>query len=241
MRATRSARFYLALVLVPFPSVVKVLAYRHLMRYSVGRRVHIGFSLVDAARASIADGVTIGHGNAIISVKELAIGAESRIGSLNVIRGGTVTIGSRTEILRLNEFNAIEFPPEMHVEPKLVIGDFTSITAGHKIDFSGSVTLGREVIVAGRNSSFWTHLRGQTSPITIGDVVYVGSEVRMGPGVSIPPRSVVGMGAVVVKPMDEYPGHVFAGVPARPIRAVSEKDDHLLFNRPPRAETNSGG
>lgn len=233
MKKQRSARFYLAVALLPFPSAVKVFFYRHLLGYSIGRGVHIGLSVIDAAACQIDEGVSIGHGNLVFAVERLAIGRGARIGTLNLIRGGKVSIGRHAEIIRLNELNAIPFPPEMNVDSVLSIGDWTSITAGHKIDFTGQVTFGTEVIVAGRNSSFWTHIRGVTLPIVIGDAVYIGSEVRMAPGASVPSGSVVGMGSVVVDSLTEHPGHVFAGVPARPKRPVSEKDAHLLFNRPP--------
>jgi len=233
MRRGRPLRFYVAVALLPFPSAVKVLAYRHLLGYSIGRDVRIGLSVVDASACRIGDGVVIGHANAIVSVDELTIGAATRIGHLNVVRGGKVHLGHHVEILRLNELNAIPFPADMHVDSRLSVGDWTSITTGHKIDYTGPVTFGAEVIVAGRNSSFWTHTRGETSPITVGDKVYLGSEVRLAPGATVPPGSIVGIGAVVVKAMDDYPGYIFAGVPARPQRPVSEKDGHLLFNIPP--------
>jgi acetyltransferase-like isoleucine patch superfamily enzyme len=233
MRPRRPLRFYVAVALVPFPSAVKIFAYRHLLGYSIGRNVRIGMSLIEASQCLIDDDVVVGHGNAFVSVQELAIGARARIGHLNVVRGGRVRLGHDVEILRLNEFNAIPFPAYLKVDSRLSVGNWTTITTGHKIDYTGPVTFGDEVIIAGRNSSFWTHTRGITSPITLGDRVYVGSEVRMGPGAAVPSGSIVGIGAVVVKAMDEYPGYFFAGVPARPQRPVTESDGHLLFNRPP--------
>ena len=233
MSRARPLRFYVAVALLPFPSAVKIFAYRHLLGYSIGRNVRIGLSVIDASTCRIGDGVVVGHANAIVSVDDLAIGSATRIGHLNIVRGGRVRLGSHVEILRLNEFNAIPFPAHIAVDSRLSVGDWTSITTGHKVDYTGPVTFGSEVIVAGRNSSFWTHTRGETSPITVGDKVYVGSEVRMAPGATVPSGSIVGIGAVVVKEMDAYPGYVFAGVPARPQRPVGTKDGHLLFNIPP--------
>jgi len=45
----------------------------------------------------------------------------------------------------------------------------------------------------------------------IGDFAYVGSEVRMAPGSSLPSRCVVGIGSVVTKQIDTE-GWLIAGV-----------------------------
>src|SRR5437660_8831530 len=44
------------------------------------------------------------------------------------------------------------------------------VTAGHKIDFTDRVTIGRRTIIGGRNSSLWTHNRQRTLPVEIGEL-----------------------------------------------------------------------
>jgi acetyltransferase-like isoleucine patch superfamily enzyme len=101
------------------------------------------------------------------------------------------------------------------------------ITAEHRIDFTEEVSIGSRTILGGRNSSIWTHNRRNGEPVTIGDSCYVGSEIRMAPGSSIPSRSIVGLGSVVTSKLD-LEGYLIAGVPARPVRPLTDEDRDLL-------------
>ena len=76
-------------------------------------------------------------------------------------------------------------------------GAGTVITSGHRIDFTDRVTLGKNCIIGGRSSSLWTHNRQETAPIQVGDYCYLGSEVRLAPGVKLPDECILGMGAVL--------------------------------------------
>jgi acetyltransferase-like isoleucine patch superfamily enzyme len=104
------------------------------------------------------------------------------------------------------------------------------VTAGHKIDFTDEVQVGRRVILGGRNSSIWTHNRQRTAPVIVGDLTYLGSEIRMAPGSSVPERCIVGIGAVVTGPV-EAPGHLIAGVPARALQPLTEEEMLLVERR----------
>ena len=53
-------------------------------------------------------------------------------------------------------------------------------------------------------------------PVTIGDDVWIGSNVIILPGVKIASHSVIGAGAVVTKDVDEY--SVVAGNPAKVVK-----------------------
>jgi acetyltransferase-like isoleucine patch superfamily enzyme len=104
--------------------------------------------------------------------------------------------------------------------------DGAYIVSGHRLDFTDRISLGKNVIVAGRNSSLWTHNRQSTAPIDIADFCYLGSEVRLAPGASLGPRSILGMGAVLTNQAGG--GQVLGGVPAKPIRAVTREDEATL-------------
>ncbi len=126
--------------------------------------------------------------------------------------------------MRLNVLNAIpDHDCTTHPESVLEIGPGTVITSGHRIDFTDRVTLGRNVIVGGRNSSLWTHNRQETAPIEIGDFCYLGSEVRLAPGAKLPDECILGIGAVLVGEIKE-PRSLVAGVPAKAVRPLDEKD-----------------
>ena len=211
------------------PSFLMRPCYRLLFGYRVGKRVRIGFSIIDAGQCVIEDDVRIGHLNIVLGVGKLALADHVRIGHLNIIRGGEeVQLGRFSEIIRMNEINSIPDPDVVNpVEPCFSLGPGSVITAGHKIDFTDRVDIGRRAIIGGRNSSLWTHNRQKTLPIRIGDFAYVGSEIRMAPGSSIPPRCVVGIGSVITGKI-ESPGWLIAGVPAKPIKELSPEDMFLV-------------
>ncbi len=203
-------------IIALLPSFLKRPAYRHLFGYKIGRRVKIGFSVIDAHECAIDDDVTIGHLNIVIGTKKLSIGDHTRIGHLNIIRGGDeVRIGRYCDIMRLNEINSIPDPIVVNeIDPVFLLGDGSVITAQHKIDFSDRVEIGKRVILGGRNSSLWTHNRQMTKQIKIGDNAYLGSEIRIAPGGRVPAHSIVGIGSVITKAIDgEF--KLIAGVPAK--------------------------
>ena len=203
--------------------------YRLFFGYRIGKRVRIGFSIIAAAECVIEDDVQIGHLNIVLGVGQLSIGDHVRIGHLNIIRGGSeVRLGRYSEIIRLNEINSIPNPDVVNpVDPRFLLGPGSIITANHKIDFTDRVEIGRRSIIGGRNSSLWTHNRQRTLPISVGDFAYVGSEIRMAPGSSIPSRCIVGIGAVITGKIDGE-GYLIGGVPAKLIKELSEDDKSLV-------------
>ena len=212
-----------------FPSFLKRPVYRLCFGYRIGKRVHIGLSIIDAKECTIEDDVKIGHLNVIIRVKSLVIGDHVRIGHLNIIRGGEeVRLGRYSEIIRMNEINSIAEPEVVNqIDPRFLLGDGSVITAGHKIDFTDRVTIGRRSILGGRNSSLWTHNRQRTRPIDIGSFAYIGSEIRIAPGGAIPSRCIVGIGSVITGALTAE-GNLIAGVPARAVKELDEEDRFLI-------------
>lgn len=221
-------RFFFKALIAVLPSWLKRPLYRHVFGYKIGKRVRIGLSIIDVAGCEIRDDVTIGHFNLFIGTQKLTIGDHARIGHLNVIRGGEeVSLGRYSEIIRLNEINSIPDPDVVNeIDPRFLLGDGSVIVASHKIDFTDRVEIGKRVIIGGRNSSLWTHNRQMTKPITIGDLAYVGSEIRVAPGGEIPPRCVVGIGSVITKKL-EGENNLIAGVPAKILNSLG--DDGLFL------------
>jgi acetyltransferase-like isoleucine patch superfamily enzyme len=211
------------------PSFAKRPLYRLLFGYKIGKRVKIGFSVIDAKECAIDDDVRIGHLNLFVQTKKLTIGDNARIGHLNIIRGGEeVILGRFCEILRLNEINAIPNPVASNpVDQRFILGNGSVIAASHKIDFSDKVEFGKCVILGGRNSSLWTHNRQSTEQINIGDYAYLGSEIRIAPGGEVPAKCVVGIGSVITKKF-ETENTLIAGVPAKIIKDLGE-DGKLLI------------
>lgn len=236
MRRTGKFRLLVLGCIALLPSFLKRPSYRLFFGYRIGRHVRIGLSIIDAATCQIDECTRIGHLNVVIGVNEFVAGDHVRIGHLNVIRGGDlVSLGRYSELIRMNEINAIPEPDAVNpVDSRFLLGNGSIITTGHKVDFTDRVEIGRRSIIGGRNSSLWTHNRQRTMPITIGELTYVGSEVRMAPGSSLPSRCVVGIGSVVTKKI-EGDGCLIAGVPAKPLKELSE-DDMFLVERKTRPD-----
>ncbi len=225
----------LALIAV-LPSFLKRPCYRLCFGYRIGKRVRIGCSLIDARECVIEDDVKIGHFNVVIGVKRFEAGDHVRIGHLNIFRGGDeIRLGRYAEVIRMNEISSIPDPEVVSpIEPRFILGEGSVVTTGHKIDFTDRVEIGRRTILGGRNSSLWTHNRQRTRPIEIGSFTYIGSEIRVAPGGRIPSRCIVGIGAVITPQLSEE-SYLIGGVPAKPIKPLSE-DDIFLIERKTRAD-----
>lgn len=232
MRQSGIFRLFTLAVIALLPSFMKRTAYRAFFGYRIGKRVRVGLSIIDVGKCEIEDDVSIGHLNVFTGVEKLSVGSHARIGHLNIFRGGEeIRLGRYSEVIRLNEINSIRDPDVVNpVEPRFSLGDGSIITTGHKIDFTDRVNIGRRSILGGRNSSLWTHNRQRTQPIEIGDFAYIGSEIRVAPGGSIPARSVVGIGAVITGKLKEEE-YLIAGVPAKPIKPLSEEDQFLIMRK----------
>lgn len=232
----RRLRLALLAAVAVLPGFLKKPLYRSLFGYRIGRGVRIGLVLLDAQEVDLGEGTEIGHLNLVLRVGRFATGQRVRIGSLNIIRGGEeVRLGDYAEVMRLNVLNAIP-DHDCTTSPvsRLSVGAGAVIVSGHRVDFTDRVTIGRNVILGGRNSSLWTHSRQQTAPIVIGDFCYIGSEVRLAPGARLPERSILALGSVLAGAIDA-PGSLVGGVPAKVIRPLTPEDD-VLIHRKARAD-----
>jgi carbonic anhydrase/acetyltransferase-like protein (isoleucine patch superfamily) len=218
------------------PGPLKRPLYRLLFGYRIGQRVQIGLTLLDASKVDLDEGTNIGHFNLIVGVGHFTTGREATIGFLNIIRGGErVSLGAYSTVMRLNVLNAIP-DHDCTTSPVsiLELGAGAVVVSGHRIDFTDKVTIGRNVILGGRNSSLWTHSRQQTAPVTIGDFCYLGSEVRFAPGASLSSECILALGSVVASAIGE-PRSLVGGVPAKVVRELHE-DDLVLIRRKTRLD-----
>lgn len=229
MRRTSKFRLASLALVALLPSFLKRSCYRLFFGYRIGKRVRIGLSIIEAKECEIEDDVQIGHLNALVGVKKIFIGDHAKIGHLNIIRGGDeVRLGRYSEIIRTNQINSIPEPDVVNpTDPRFLLGDGSIITTGHKVDFTDRVQIGRRSILGGRNSSLWTHNRQRTRPIDIGSFTYVGSEIRMAPGGTLPSRCIVGIGSVITGALTEEE-RLIAGVPAKAVKELSEEDKFLI-------------
>jgi acetyltransferase-like isoleucine patch superfamily enzyme len=225
--------FALHFVIAVLPSWLKLPIYRTFFGYEIGRGVRIGLSpIVGVRRLCIGEGTRIGWFNVFYRVDQVVIGRQVRVGFLNCFRGGqSVRIGDYCSILRMNTVNAIidgDFISP--IEQTLEVGAGAVITTGHWLDFSAGIRMGDHVILGGRNSSLWTHNRQIGKPISLASHTYLGSEVRLAPGVAVAPFCVVALGSVLSGRF-ELPRSLIGGNPARILRALRDLEMFLVTRK----------
>lgn len=197
-------RKLLLLVAIVMPNSIKLFIYRKLMGYGIGNNVSIGFSYIDCDHVIVEDDVSIGHFNIIRRLKKFKIGEKSYI----------------------NNFNQFFFSGNKHQSPdwsaQLVIGKKVSFMSHHFIDVGGSVIIGDNSIIAGRDTHFWSHgfvptsegLKHTRMSLQIGESTYIGARATL-LGCSIPDGAIVGAGSIVSKSFPaEDSSLLIAGNPA---------------------------
>lgn len=168
-------------------------------------------------------------------VDRLVVGPGATIGRLNLLRNLTaVTVG---EAASIGKFNVITAHPAFRRNPgsgTFVVGHHATVTSRHSFDCSAAVTVGPYSLVAGRGTTVMTHsidlkLDAQRArPIEVGERSFVGTRSVLVGGAILPPRSVLGAGAVLLPGRgDDAPG-LFGGVPARRLSDISG----AWFDRP---------
>jgi acetyltransferase-like isoleucine patch superfamily enzyme len=224
----RGLRLAAHMALAVAPRAVKVPVYRKLFGFQIDPSAKIGLSVLDVDHLELGPGASIGHGNLLTRTHKVTLDEGGEIGYLNIVRGGEeVRLGAYSTVMRFNVLNSIpDNDAAGQTDARLLVDSGSFIVSGHRLDFTDQISIGKNVILAGRNSSFWTHNRQATRPIKIGDFCYVGSEVRMGPGAALGDLSILGMGAVLTG--EAKSRSVLGGVPAKPIREVNEADEAVL-------------
>jgi acetyltransferase-like isoleucine patch superfamily enzyme len=118
--------------------------------------------------------------------------------------------------------------------PSIFIGDNTFIGRGCEFNISEKITIGQHCLIASgvkfidhdhdtKLGRFIGAQQAITSPITIGDDVWVGANAVILQGVNIGSGAVVAAGAVVRSEVAPY--EIVGGVPARMIKNRSDNRD----------------
>lgn len=113
---------------------------------------------------------------------------------------------------------------------EMTVGRGTFIGYGSMFDTFAPITIGRDCAIAMQTTFVTsTHRMGgpakragaiETSPIVVGDGVWIGARATVLPGVTIGDGAVVAAGSVVTRDCD--PHTLYAGVPARAVRRLPD-------------------
>ncbi len=119
---------------------------------------------------------------------------------------------------------------------KIKIGDDSLIGEGVVLDGRGGLEIGSHTDLATEVMIYTAEhnvndplFAGITSPVTIGDYVFIGPRAIILPGVKIGNGAVVGAGAVVTKDVDPFV--IVGGVPAKQIGERKVKDPKYKLGR----------
>lgn len=171
----------------------------------------------------------------VIGVGEFVAGPGVVVGVGNVFRGLLrVSLAQGATIGQLNWFStAPTFVGTTDLAATLQLEECAAIVNRHHVDCSGGVVFEPYSIAGGMGSILLTHhvnhLSGklECAPIRIGDHALLNGANRVVAGAVLPARSLTGIGAVVLPGLRE-PGRLYAGVPARDVKAV---EGGALFER----------
>ncbi len=172
----------------------RVYIYRAFFKYSIGKDVFIGKSIINAKSVWIGDQVII-KDNTTIACRNLKIGSKTDIHGGNVISG----------------------------QSDFSIGENSRIVNNHFIDLWNTVEIGNNTWLAGRQSQLWTHgsihtkIGDKDLSIKIGNNIYIGSGTLIAPGVTIADLNLIGLGSVVSGSFTAS-NTIIAGNPAQVIK-----------------------
>ena len=190
--------------------------------YQIHPTAKIGLAWVFPGKLVMAEHTRIDHFTVAIHIDKIELGANSTIGRGNWITGLTTTGTS------------LHFKHQTDRRAELKVGTSSSITKNHHIDCTNIITIGNFSTIAGYQSQLLTHSinimdnRQDSAPINIGDYTFVGTNVVILGGATLPNRSVLGAKSLLNKTFsDEYT--LYGGVPAKAIAPISP--DAKYFNR----------
>jgi acetyltransferase-like isoleucine patch superfamily enzyme len=204
-------RFLTVLVCLVVPSAWKPPLLR-LLGHRVHRRARIKLSIVKVDRLYLGADTRIGHLN-IIQARRLVIRERGYVGHLNWISGGlSIALKQNGAIGHRNHINS-GVTPGCNRRPQLRIGIWAKITAGHFVNACETIVLGNYSTIAGYGSQLWTHGfvhewegigRSEVrGRIIIKDNVYIGSNCTLQAGITIEKAVSVGAHASVAKSLLE--------------------------------------
>ncbi len=181
--------------------------------YEIHPTAKVGLAWVFPGKLVMGADCRIDHFTIAIHLDLIHMSKHSTIGRSNWITGMST----------LDKSGFFRHQSDRHAE--LIIGESTNITKNHHLDCTNRITIGSFSTIAGYNSQFLTHSidvvenRQDSSPISIGAYTFVGTNVVILPGSSLPAYCVLGAKSLLNKTFsDEW--KLYGGVPAKPVADI---------------------
>jgi len=172
------------LTLLFLPSRLKIELLR-LQGHKVSRKSHIGFSWLDVGQLEISDGASIGPLNVFKGLNRLSMGQSATIGRLNQFTASRHYAG-----IGGSDHGVLE------------LADGAVITMRHYFDCQSAIRLGRQSLIAGLGTAFFTHQKGikelhEAKAIDFGPRVYLGAACVVLPGARVAGHAYIVSGSIV--------------------------------------------
>ncbi|WP_419581452.1 acyltransferase [Stieleria magnilauensis] len=198
---------------------------RRMLQWVFGYKIHpqarIQASWIFPRYLEMSAHTRIGLFNVAIHLDRIVMDENATIGRGNWITGFPTGTGSR------------HFSHQVGRVSELVMERHSAVTKHHHLDCTNRIRIGRFATVAGYQSQFLTHsidlvdCRQSSAPIDIGDYTFVGTNVVVLGGATLPAHSVLGASSLLNKGyVTEF--MLYGGVPAKPIQAISKEAKYFL-------------
>src|SRR6266481_7580235 len=205
------------------PSPLKVLAYRLLLGYRIGRRVRITSGrVVIGENAALGDHVEIGF-LAVVQGDTIRIGRHSSVGTFSYLSCNVIEIGEDAKIREQVYVGGPQLP-----ESRFVLGSRAIILQLTNINPTKPVVIGDDTGIGGHcliftHGAWLNQLDGYPvtyEPVTLGKSVWLPWRVFLMPGTTIGDGSVIGANSLVSGTIP--PGSLAVGSPAKVIRTAPD-------------------
>lgn len=213
---------FLKFIICISPWRLKRLMLNYFFDYHIAVTAYIGFSWIFPKKLIMEEGAKIDHFTVAIHLDLIEMAPKSTIGRSNWITGfSTIT-------------SSLHFTHRKDRKAELILGESSAITKQHHLDCTNQIHIGKYTTIAGYQSQFITHSidlaenRQDSKPIMIGDYVFVGTNVVVLGGASLPSYSILGAKSLLNKAFIEN-WTLYGGVPAKKINSIDRTDKY--FNR----------
>ncbi|HEX6224181.1 MAG TPA: acyltransferase [Chryseolinea sp.] len=190
-----------------------------------GFKIHptarIGLSWVFPDRLIMDENTSIDHFTVAINLGSIEMKKKAIVGRGNWITGFPLN----------NKSGHFRHQADRH--PELIMEESSAITKNHHLDCTDRITVGKFSTIAGYNSQLLTHSidlinsRQDSSPITIGDYTFVGTNVVVLGGSSLPAYSVLGAKSLLNKSYAKE-WTLYGGVPAKALADIPRDAKYFL-------------
>ena len=205
------------------PSPLKILAYRLLLGYRIGRGVHFSFGgIVVGKSVELGDHVEIGF-LAVVQGGRIKIGRYSSVGTMSYLACETIEIGEDAKVREQVYVGGPQLP-----ESRFVLGSRTIILQLTSINPTKPVLIGDDTGIGGHcliftHGAWLSALDGYPvnyEPVTLGKHVWLPWRVFVMPGTTIGDGTVIGANSLVQGTIP--PNSLAVGSPAKVIRSAPE-------------------